>query len=1050
MAVLDSRFEEVVDRFEQGWSDRSREAIARLLADAGLNEDALATAELVRIDIQRRYAVDLPVELRWYLPLIPSQDDRGEVLHAIAYEDFRSRQACGHPCLPERWMEIPGVASESWYRGLIATQGFNGSTRTVENGSDSISLTQFQSPQSSVESVIRDLGFTPVRQIGQGAFSRVFLARQDSLANRYVVIKAVKQSFDEAERLAELQHTNIVPIYSFHRCGQWSLLCMPYAGLVTLADYFDATPDSNLRSGQSFVSTIQCARDVTVRHENTPDAEPVQVCIGEDDNRRCFEAAAEALVPLPRDALVLWFFSRIADALHHAHVRGILHGDIKPANLLIRNDGEPALLDFNLSQKFDTSEPKLVGGTLPYMSPESMRSFIGSSSPISVESDIYGLGVVFYQFLTGRLAYPAPRSAATMDLEFAITQREVPVTWEDGDAISPAISAIVEKCLAPSVAQRYSSAEQLLDDLECERLNLPLKHAREHSLRHRARKWIARHPRSASAASVMAVASVIILAMTLVVWRIAQSNETLAAARTFQRFEASARDSSAQLLSIGRTGKDNAIKNAKLSLATYGVLEDDKWQELNAWSFLNESDKQTALSLMTNLMLKISWVHIESDAVAATETSDTKKATEQETTEQKTTEQETTALRSINVLTQEPFVSQAPYAIELLSDAMNQQTPVRSISRNFASESTLALSFSPLDRIGLAARYIEQGNGEAAIRLLPASLLREIDAYTYWITLGRTQMLLSDFRGAELSFSLAAESYPASAAAFHYRGVCRMKMRNASDTQKALTDFSSALERQPDAFESLTNRAMAREVLGDFVGAVTDLETLINRDPNDARALIIQSRIFRKQNDQRRAKQALEAGLRSHPTTVPGWISLALARLPLDKHGALRDLLHAQRLSPNSVEVLQNLAHVYSEHLQESENAISALNRLLEINPEFEQAMLGRAVLHARSGNTDAAIKDLDNAKDVKIELSPPSLYQAACVFAQLLTHSDRDEETDRWKNNAFGYLSAAFQTGYGAQLFESDPDLSPLREDARFQSAQSIIRAGQGFLKHQ
>lgn len=555
---------------------------------------------------------------------------------------------------------------------LVGSPEFNDSTYFMEEGSDSTELDDGQSPQLLVESVIRGIGFTPVRQIGQGAFSRVFLARQQSLANRYVVVKAVQRSFEEADRLAELQHTNIVPIYSFHRSGSWSLLCMPYAGMVTLADYFDAIPDSNLRSGQSFVSTIQCARDITVQATNnqatnnqatdTAGGWSAQQTVSDENKRQRFESVSETLTPLHRDALALWFFSRIADALHHAHVRGILHGDIKPANLLIRNDGEPALLDFNLSQKFDDVEPEVIGGTLPYMSPETMRSLMGFDSHITVASDIYSLGVVLYQFLTGRLAYPPPRSAASIDIEVAIAQRESHIVWAESDKVSPAIQAIVEKCLARSVTQRYLSAEQLHDDLERERWNLPLKHARERSLRHRSRKWIARHPRATSAASVMAVAAAIIITMTLVVWKVAASNERLVAARTFHRFEADARNSSAQLLSIGRTGKANAIEKARLCLATYGVLDDEKWQEANAWRYLADADKATSLSLMTNLMLKISWSHIDRDAVSATETIDTSEL------------EKSTALKSISLLSQEPFVSHAPLAIGLLRHSASRPT----------------------------------------------------------------------------------------------------------------------------------------------------------------------------------------------------------------------------------------------------------------------------------------------------------------------------------------------------------------------------------------
>jgi eukaryotic-like serine/threonine-protein kinase len=156
----------------------------------------------------------------------------------------------------------------------------------------------------------------------------------------------------------------------------------------------------------------------------------------------------------------------------------------------------------------------------------------------------------------------------------------------------------------------------------------------------------------------------------------------------------------------------------------------------------------------------------------------------------------------------------------------------------------------------------------------------------------------------------------------------------------------------------------------------------------------------------------------------------------------VRDLLRAQQLAPHSIEVLQNLAHVYSEHLDDPKRAIAALDRLLTINPTFEHALLGRGVLHAREGDIDAALEDLNTATRANGKLTPASLYQAACVKAQILTHADDGETIRRWKQDAFAFLATSIQQGYGADLFESDKDLAPLRADPRFKSLLATVRA--------
>src|SRR5262249_5384610 len=107
---------------------------------------------------------------------------------------------------------------------------------------------------------------------------------------------------------------------------------------------------------------------------------------------------------------VLWIGSCLADGLAHAHERGILHRDFKPANILLTDDGQPMPLDFNLAQ--DTklvSQPATaqVGGTLTYMAPEQIEAFRTQTALPDSRSDVYSLGVVLYKLLTGRSPYPA-------------------------------------------------------------------------------------------------------------------------------------------------------------------------------------------------------------------------------------------------------------------------------------------------------------------------------------------------------------------------------------------------------------------------------------------------------------------------------------------------------------------------------------------------------------------------------------------------------------------------------------------------------------------
>lgn len=102
----------------------------------------------------------------------------------------------------------------------------------------------------------------------------------------------------------------------------------------------------------------------------------------------------------------LWIGQHLAEGLQHAHARGILHRDMKPANVLLTEDGQPMIMDFNLAveQLSEHSRDSIAGGALPYMSPEQIAA-IDSFRSLAPSTDIYSMGVILYEMLTGRLPF---------------------------------------------------------------------------------------------------------------------------------------------------------------------------------------------------------------------------------------------------------------------------------------------------------------------------------------------------------------------------------------------------------------------------------------------------------------------------------------------------------------------------------------------------------------------------------------------------------------------------------------------------------------------
>jgi serine/threonine protein kinase len=373
-------------------------------------------------------------------------------------------------------------------------------------------------------------------ELGKGASGKVYLAQQGDLAGRYVALKISADLFDESQTLAQLQHTNVMPIYSIHRVPPFLAVCMPFLGSATLADLLAEVIGRSQAptSGRDLVEALFRRRKPVASVEQAPWLAETQTSLRDADTTievgpnepaaPCAPAYPPRLTTILKMLqgldyvqAVLWIASRVTEGLVHAHERGILHLDLKPANILVTDEGQPMLLDFNLARdtKRGGRSTELVGGTLPYMSPEQLRDFQENGQEVDARSDLYSLGVILYELLTCRAAFPVPKGRRQEVVARILEDRRKPPSVRRWNTNAPvAVESIVRRCLEHDPARRFQSAQELNEDLQRQLHHLPLRWASDPSLWERARKWARRHPRLVSSSTMIIVLeTLIILAM---------------------------------------------------------------------------------------------------------------------------------------------------------------------------------------------------------------------------------------------------------------------------------------------------------------------------------------------------------------------------------------------------------------------------------------------------------------------------------------------------------------------------------------------------------
>ncbi|MEC3914106.1 serine/threonine-protein kinase [Nocardia sp. CDC160] len=463
----------VIARFTAAWEDAGAPPRLAEFLPRAPEIRRLALIELIKVDLEYRWIrYDFPKRLAEYRAEFDELRS-GPLPPDLAYEEFHALRRSGFAldvsCYPTE------AAATEWaerdYRSTL------------------LARPRAQHALEGIEVGDRVDDFDLLVELGSGAFARVFLARQRSM-QRLVAVKISQNHGTESETLAQLDHEHIVRVFDQRLLAEreLKLLYMQYLPGGTLSKVLALV--RSREPGERDGGLLLEAVDAAMRDKGG-------LVPGESPTRA---AVAERTWP----ETVAWLGGRLARALDYASDNGVLHRDIKPANVLLTADGSPKLADFNISFSLHvagTSPLAYFGGSLAYMSPEQLAAchpqLPETAEDLDGRSDIYALGVVLWELLTGRRPFDdenrAGDSESSLERMLRLRGHEIDPRYLDDlpPDCPPTLRRVLLKCLAPDREDRWPTGAALAQQLELclDQRARDLVDPPEHSWRARVGPW---------------------------------------------------------------------------------------------------------------------------------------------------------------------------------------------------------------------------------------------------------------------------------------------------------------------------------------------------------------------------------------------------------------------------------------------------------------------------------------------------------------------------------------------------------------------------------
>ncbi len=863
-------------------------------------------------------------------------------------------------------------------------------------------------------------GFRIISELGRGAFGRVYLAEQAELADRPVALKVSRAIGAEPQALARLQHAHIVPIHSVHDdpATGLRLMCMPYVGGANLAEVLDTalTRLPTKATGRSLIDALDevggkaagvneglshrrsaSERESGVSSEGLEGWHVVSRAIGSPSLAHSFWGRYLSRISfwtspnntptlLPEDyeparrylrsatyvQASVWIAARLAEALEHAHERGILHRDLKPSNILIASDGTPMILDFNLSADVLESGPEagaraMLGGTLPYMAPEHLDAFNpkGSTPPEAVNerSDLYALGLILFEMVTGQHPFDDPPAGVSLSesLRVMIAERtgDPPSAREMNPQVPWSLDAILRKCLQANPAHRYARAGELAEDLRLLLDDLPLRHVREPSLRERATKWARRHPRACSSTSIGVLSIALLLMLGGFLWFVSDHLEASSArlhredfARTFNRCQLLLNTTSGPAEHLGY-----GIHEADRALASYGVGIAEGWLQRPDIRRLPDPDQRTLLEELSELVQLRARAEVAQSALGGPFPLPRQRALQR-------------AVAWLNEAERfDPKPSPALYddRAEYLDALGRHEQATRDRNRAATLPAT-----SARDEYLLGTSLLARHDLDGAERRLSRAVTLDPRRFWAWFALGLCQHEQGRFTEAAANFAVCTVLEPDFAWPYVNRGLA---LAAANRLHEALASYDRALQANPDFVEARVNRALVSLELGHPQQAVRDLDRVLALGQRDPSILAARAEALARLGQREEARRDFAEALRADPDDPALLVAEGFFLLGDDRVAAASRFRRVLSLHPSHARAHLGLAHALRQ--DDPREALEHVDQALHADPEFADARQLRALLRARQGDP---LAESDAEQLARIPL-PHRLYNAACAW---------------------------------------------------------------------